>query len=39
VTDTTTTRETTAAAIERLGRERVLVPDLFGLREHKEAAE
>jgi DNA-binding MarR family transcriptional regulator len=39
VTDTATTRETTAAAIERLGRERVLVPDLFGLREHKEAAE
>lgn len=39
VTDTKTTRETTVAAIERLGRERVLVPDLFGLREHKEAAE
>ena len=39
VTDTKTTHETTVAAIERLGRERVLVPELFGLREHKEAAE
>jgi hypothetical protein len=33
VTDITTTRETTAAAIERFGAERVLAPELFGLRE------
>lgn len=33
VTDIKSTRETTADAIERLGPERVLVPELFGLRE------
>jgi DNA-binding MarR family transcriptional regulator len=33
LTDIKATRETTAAAIARLGPERVLVPDLFGLRE------
>ena len=33
VTDIKTTRETTAAAVKRFGAERVLVPELFGLRE------
>lgn len=39
VTDIKTTRETTVAAIERLGPERVLVPELFGLRPHKEGVQ
>jgi DNA-binding MarR family transcriptional regulator len=33
VTDIKTTRETTAAAVKRFGAERVLAPELFGLRE------
>ncbi len=35
VTDIKTTRETTTAAIKRLGAERVLVPELLGLREQR----
>jgi len=38
VTDIKSTRETTAVAIERLGAERVLVPELFGLRAQNGAS-